>query len=148
MRKAAWSACSLSLAVLGLLHPVAAGADDSDFIKYRQLAMKELDAEGAALGMIVAGQIPPDTLAAQLNAIATSARIAQKSFDSKTPGGDAKSEVWSNWADFARRMQSFVEKSQQLAKAGENNDVAAVSGLMLDALTCKECHDTYRNKKK
>jgi cytochrome c556 len=135
------------LALWALSEPIMSRADDSDVIKYRQLAMKQLDAEGSALGMIVAGQIPPDTLSAQLNAIATSARIAQKSFDSRIPGGNAKPEVWSNWADFSKRMQSFVENSQQMAKVGANNDVAAVTGLMLDALTCKECHDTYRNKK-
>ena len=94
-------------------------ADDADIVKFRQLTMKELDAEATALGMIAAGQIPADTLAANLEAIAVSAQIAQKAFEPKVPGGRVKPNAWSNWDDFSKRMQVFVEKTQAMAKAGK-----------------------------
>jgi len=122
-------------------------ADDDDVISYRQLIMKELDAEAAALGMIVSGQIPPDSMALQARAIANSANSALKAFEPKVPGGEAKPEVWSKWDDFSQRMQTFAKKSAEMAKVSENGNVATVTELMIDALPCKGCHDVYRTKK-
>ena len=51
------------MAILVLTGAQAARADDQDVIDYRQLIMKQLDAEASAIGMMVAGQIPPDSLA-------------------------------------------------------------------------------------
>jgi cytochrome c556 len=122
-------------------------ADDDDVISYRQLIMKELDAEAAALGMIVSGQIPPDSMALQARAIANSANSALKAFEPKVPGGEAKPEVWSKWDDFSQRMQTFAKKSAEMAKVSESGNVASVTELMIDALPCKGCHDVYRTKK-
>jgi cytochrome c556 len=122
-------------------------ADDDDVISYRQLIMKELDAEAAALGMIVSGQIPPDSMALQAKAIANSANSALKAFEPKVPGGEAKPEVWSKWDDFSQRMQTFAKKSAEMAKVSESGNVASVTELMIDALPCKGCHDVYRTKK-
>jgi cytochrome c556 len=126
----------------------AQDSDPQDVITYRELIMKELEAEAAALGLMVAGQIPPDNLTLQAKAAATSARSALKAFEPKVPGGEAKPEVWANWADFAKRMQALAQGAEEMAKASEGNNLQAVSGLIVTALPCKECHDTYRNKKK
>ena len=126
----------------------AQDSDPQDVITYRELIMKELDAEAAALGLMVAGQIPPDNLTLQAKAAAAAARSALKAFEPKVPGGEAKPEVWANWADFARRMQAFAQGAEEMAKASEGNNLQAVSSLIVTALPCKECHDTYRNKKK
>src|SRR5580658_11143977 len=123
------------LPLLLALGPVqTAVADDDDIISYRQLIMKELDAESGALGMIVSGQIPPDSLALQAKAIADSAKSALKAFEPKVPGGEAKPEVWSKWADFSQRMQVFAKKADEMAKVSESGNVAAVTELMIDAL--------------
>jgi cytochrome c556 len=135
------------LAILALSFQHTAHADDEDVISYRQLIMKELDAEAAALGMIVSGQIPPDSLTLQAKAIANSAKSALKAFEPKVPGGEAKPEVWSKWDDFSKRMQTFAQKSEEMAKVSEGGNVQAVTELMIDALPCKSCHDTYRTKK-
>jgi cytochrome c556 len=124
-----------------------ARADDQDAVSYRQLIMKELDAESAALGMIVSGQVPPDALSLQAKAIANSAKSALKAFEPKVPGGSAKPEVWSKWDDFSKRMQTFAQKSEEMAKVSEGGNVQAVTELMIAALPCKDCHDTYRTKK-
>jgi len=123
-------------------------ADDQDLIDYRQLIMKQLDAEATALGMMVSGQIPPDALSLEAKSIANAAQAALKAFEPKVPGGEAKPDVWAKWPDFQKRIQEFAKKSAEMAKVSENGDVAAVTGLMVDALPCKECHDVYRNKKK
>ena len=135
------------LAILMLGSHQAAHADDQDAIDYRELIMKELDAEAAALGMIVSGQVPPDSLSLQAKAIANSAKSALKAFEPKVPGGEAKPDVWSKWDDFAKRMQTFAQKSEEMAKVSESGNVAAVAELTIAALPCKSCHDVYRTKK-
>jgi cytochrome c556 len=136
----------LAIVMLGLQQ--AAHAENQDAIDYRELIMKELDAEAAALGMIVSGQVPPDALSPQAKAIANSAKSALKAFEPKVPGGEAKPDVWSKWDDFAKRMQAFAQKSEEMAKVSESGNVAAVTELMEAALPCKGCHDVYRVKKK
>jgi cytochrome c556 len=137
----------LLVASLALNCAQTAHADDEDTIGYRQLIMKELDAEAAALGMIVSGQVPPDALSLQARAIALGAKSAIKAFEPKVPGGSAKPEVWAKWDDFSKRMQTFAQKSEEMAKVSEGGNVQAVTELMIAALPCKDCHDTYRNKK-
>ena len=134
-------------ALIVLLAEPTVRADDDDPVTYRQLIMKELDAEASALGMIVSGQVPPDALAAQTRAIANSAKSALKAFEPKVPGGEAKPDVWAKWDDFSKRMQLFAQKTDEMSKVGESNNVAAVSEKMIDALPCKQCHDIYRTKK-
>lgn len=134
-----------AILMLGSLQ--TARADDEDVIGYRQLIMKEVDAETAALGMIVAGLVPPDALPLQAKALANSAKSAPGAFEPKVPGGEAKPEVWSKPDDFSKRMQMFVQKADEIAKASEGGNVQAVNELT-GALPCKECHDVYRNKKK
>jgi cytochrome c556 len=135
------------LAALALNCAQTARADDDDAISYRQLIMKELDAESSALGMIVSGQVPPDALSLQAKAVALSAKSALKAFEPKVPGGAAKPEVWAKWDDFSKRMQTFAQKSEEMAKVSEGGNVQAVTELMIAALPCKECHDVYRVKK-
>jgi len=139
---------ALFLATLTIVYQQAGRADDQDVIDYRQLIMKQLDAESQALGMMVSGQIPPDSLALEAKSIANAAKAALKAFEPKVPGGEAKPDVWSHWEDFSKRMQAFARDSEEMAKVAESGNVAKVTELMITALPCKECHDTYRNKKK
>ena len=141
------TAGALSLMIFLLGFQQAAHAEDQDTIDYRQLIMKELDAESAALGMIASGQIPPDSLTLQARAIANSAKSALKAFEPKVPGGEAKPEVWAKWDDFSKRMQTFAQKTEEMAKVSESGNVQKVTELMIDALPCKACHDVYRQKK-
>jgi cytochrome c556 len=144
--RAAVGALLLPFFFLGL-GPMA-HADDQDAIDYRQLIMKQLDAEAAALGMISSGQVPPDSLTFQSRALANSAKSALKAFEPKVAGGEAKPEVWAKWDDFSKRMQVFAQKSEEMAKVSESGNVQKVTELMTDALACKACHDVYRQKKK
>jgi cytochrome c556 len=64
----------------------------ADVIDYRQLIMKQLDAQSDAFGMIVSGQIPPDSQALEAKSIA---KADLKAFEPNVLGGEAKPEVWS-----------------------------------------------------
>lgn len=145
MSKARFALVAVVLSFVGLQ---TALADDQDTIDYRQLIMKQLDAESAALGMMVSGQIPPDSMALEAKSIANAAKAALKAFEPNVPGGEAKPEVWSKWPDFSKRLQDFARNADEMAKVAETGNVQKVTELMVTALPCKECHDVYRNKKK
>ncbi len=130
-----------------LLLPVAGHTDDKDVIAYRQHIMKSLEHQTAALGQILSGAGPAENTLAHMETLALTASVALKSFEAKVPGGAAKPEVWSNWADFSKRMKEFAEKSAEMAKVGREQGVDQAAMLVIEALPCKGCHDDYRNEK-
>ncbi len=136
-------AVAAAIAVL----PALARADDKDVIDYRQHIMKTLDEQSGALGMVLSTAIPGDNFQAHLDTIALAAATALKSFEAKVPGGESKPEVWANWADFSKRMNTFAEATAGAAKLSREKGREAVMTTLLDVLTCKDCHDIYRNKK-
>jgi cytochrome c556 len=125
----------------------AQALEDQDVIDYRQHIMKALDAQTAALGMVVSTQVPNDNLVAHLEAIAVIAKTSLKSFEEKVQGGESQPAVWQDWADFSKRMNEFAEKTAQLAETGRTRGQDAVMVDMVSALSCKGCHDVYRKKK-
>jgi len=138
--------CMSMLAATSLI-PLA-HADDKDTIDYRQHIMNTLNEQSAALGQILSTAVPDDNAVAHLNAIALTASTALKAFEPKVPGGEARPRVWSDWPDFSKRMNEFAQKTAAAAKtANEQGKDAALSNI-LDALTCKSCHDVYREEKK
>jgi cytochrome c556 len=83
-----------------------------------------------------------------MDSLALAASIALKAFEQKVPGGEAKPEVWSNWADFSKRMNEFAQKTAAAAKDAHEHGKGAGLAQVTDALTCKKCHETYRHEKK
>jgi cytochrome c556 len=130
-----------------LLLPSASVADDQDVIDYRKHIMDTLQAQVAALGMIMSGAIPDDNVVAHMDIIAQTAATALKSFEPKVEGGDAKAEVWAQWDDFSARMNEFAGKTAEMAKTAHEKGKDEALLLAMDALTCKQCHDTYRVKR-
>ncbi len=140
------------LVVMSMLVLLGAGStasafEDQDIIDYREHIMVTLDEQTAALGMLMATQIPPDNLAAHAEAIALTAKQALKSFEPKVQGGESKPLVWEQWADFSERMNSFAKKTEALAVTARTKGQDAMMTEVVDALSCKGCHDVYRNKK-
>ena len=133
----------------GVMAAGVARADDKDVIDYREHIMKTLEEQTAAIGMIVSTQIPPDNIAQHANAIALAAKMALKSFEPKVPGGQAKPDVWAKWDDFSAKMKKFEANSQKMADAANKGaNVGEITEMLIDALPCKDCHDTYRDEKK
>ena len=129
------------------LLPTVSTADDQDVIDYRQYIMDTLDAQSSALGMIMSGAIPDDNVVAHIDIIAQTAATALKAFEPKVAGGKAKPEVWSQWEDFSKRMNEFAAKTAQMAKTAHESGKDEALLQAVDALTCKQCHDTYKTKK-
>jgi cytochrome c556 len=137
------SSCALMLLTLPVL------AADQDVIQFREAVMKTLNEQSAALGEIAAGAIPDDNLVTHMDEMALAASTALKAFTPKVPGGDAKPEVWANWADFSKKMSDFAKQTADGAKiAKEQGKDAAMVQLINYADSCKGCHDMYRQKKK
>jgi cytochrome c556 len=136
-----------ALALAAFVLP-SARADDKDVIEYRKHIMNTLNEQSAALGQILSTVVPDDSAVAHINAIALTASTALKAFEPKVPGGQAKPDVWANWADFSKRMNEFAQKTAQAAKVAKEQGKEAALSNILDQLTCKSCHEVYREDKK
>jgi cytochrome c556 len=136
------------LVIVAALMPAAVAADDKDVIEYRQHLMNALNEQAAALGMMMSYAIPDDNAVEHFQAIALTAKTALKAFEPKVHGGEAKPEVWNNWADFSKRMNEFAQTSDTIAKLGATQGKDAAMQRVLDALPCKSCHEIYRDEPK
>jgi len=140
-------AAAIATVLFSTLSPIAAGAaEDKDVIAYRQGIMKALDAQTAALGMMLSGAIPPDNLVSHLETIALIAASSLESFRPNVPGGESNPEVWAKWADFETRMNDFSTNIAKVAKLGKEQGQDAIMNDLAPALSCKSCHDHYRKK--
>jgi cytochrome c556 len=138
---------TFAVALLALQAVGSALADNSDVIDYRQHIMNTLSEQAGALGEILAGAVPDDNVLAHLDALALTASTALKAFEPKVPGGQSKPEVWANWADFSKRMNEFAQNTAAMAKLAHEQGKDAGLAKVMDALSCKKCHDTYRKEK-
>jgi cytochrome c556 len=136
----------LAVAVVAL--QTNAYADDKDVIEYREHIMNTLNEQAGALGQILSTAVPADNAAAHLDILALTAATALKAFEPRVPGGEAKPEVWSDWADFSRRMNEFARNTSEAAKIAKERGTDAALANILDQLTCKACHKVYREEKK
>lgn len=123
-------------------------AEDSDVVERRVHIMNTLGEQVAIVGQIASGAAPETDLNVHLEIIALTASTALKAFEPKVPGGEARPKVWTDWADFSKRMNEFTQKSRDLAKLGKEKGKDAAMAAMVDAYTCKQCHDVYREEKK
>jgi cytochrome c556 len=82
-----------------------------------------------------------------MDIIAATAATALKSFEPRVEGGEAKAEVWARWDDFSRRMNEFVAKTAAMARTAREQGKDEALLQVMDALTCKQCHDDYRVRK-
>ena len=134
----------LALATVLVGSSAAVYADDQDVIDYRRHIMKTMGEQAASIGMILQQKAPADNFATHVKILAVTAATAKKAFEPKVQGGDAKPEVWSNWADFSKKMDALVAATDDLAKTAASCGLAAAQPKVQSALTCKGCHDMYR----
>jgi len=109
--------------------------------------MRAIDAQTAALGMILSGVIPEDNFVGHLDLIAMTAAGALSCFEAKVPGGESSPDVRTKWPDFSQRMRAFAEGTAKAAKIAREQGKDAAMGEITSALSCKSCHDVYRVKK-
>jgi cytochrome c556 len=140
---------AVPLLAAALLLPNAARADDQDTIDYRQHIMKTLGEMTAALGQILQQKVTvaPEAVIAHTQTLAITAKMAKTAFQPKVPGGESKPEVWSNWADFSKRLDDLVAYTDAVAAAAKSGGIAAAGPKLTDAHACNDCHDHYLQKK-
>lgn len=114
----------------------------------RQNVMKQLDRDAELLGDILAGLAPTDQLGPVTASIADSAKASEELFAMKVPGGRAKDTVWTEHEAYMARLADFTRNTKRLAALGAAGDVPGVTGQLMTALPCKQCHDVYREKAK
>lgn len=125
---------------------VQADPGKEDIIKYRQKIMETLNEQSSVIGQMMALSVPDENMPAHLEAIALAASVALKSFEPKVEGGGSLPEVWTQWDDFAKRMNEFAQKTADVAEAAKSGKASKEELMtgMTDALSCKGCHDIYR----
>lgn len=151
-RRAQLTVLATSIASLSALAlPAIVSADDQDSIDYRQHIMKTLAAQVDAVQLLIEHKVPAadeSNITSHTKILAMTAATAKSAFTPKAPGGRAKPAVWSNWNDFAKRLDRLSANMADLDKAASSGGVAAVAAKMQAALVCKDCHDQYREPEK
>jgi len=125
-----------------------ARADDQDVIDYREHVMKTMGEQVAAIGQILQQKAPAENFAIHAQILAVTAATAKRAFEPKILGGEAKAEVWTQWADFSKRLDTLTAATAALATTAKAGGVAAAAPQVEATFTCKNCHDTYRVEKK
>ena len=123
-------------------------ADDQDAVDYREHIMKSMGEQVAAIGEILQQKVGPENLATHVQILAITAATAKSAFEPKVLGGKAKPDVWLHWADFAKQLDELTAATANLAKVAKDGGVSALAPKVQGALTCKSCHDTYRQPDK
>jgi cytochrome c556 len=126
----------------------AARADNQDIIDYRQHIMKTLGEQAQSLALVAQGKAPAENAVIHAKILAVTAATAEKAFTAKVPGGEAKADVWAKWDDFSKKMKELAANTADLAKTAEAGGLDAVKPKLATALTCKGCHEVYREQKK
>ena len=88
-----------------------------------------------------------DNFNSHLEVISINAEMTLSSFEKKVPGGEALPAVWENWDDFSEQMNAFTKGIATATQTAKEQGQNAAMGQIIDALSCKRCHDHYREKK-
>ena len=141
-------AIGISAAVVLLSIGQASAFENPDLIDYRRHIMLALGEQAALLQMMVRKKAPATDFAIHAQALAVTAAQAKKAFEPKAEGGNAKSEVWQNWADFSRRLDAMTTATADLAKSAKEGGFVAAGAKVQAALNCNGCHEVYLKQKK
>jgi cytochrome c556 len=132
----------LALALVAAPLPAAAQAA-ADAVTYRKHIMKTMGEQVAALGLVLQNKGPAENAALHARTISLNAQAAMKAFEAKVPGGEARPEIWRNWADFTKRLKALSDGANELAVIAERDGLPAMQARAMNVLSCKACHDTY-----
>ncbi len=152
MTKKSLMMLSAALALTCALPAHAQFQKPEDAVRYRQSAFNVMGNHFGRIGAMVAGRVPFDANAVQVNAeiVQTMSRLPFAGFveGSGTVGNTtALPEVWTQADKFRAggvKMQEEVAKLNAAAKTGNLDQIKAAFGAA--GATCKACHDDFRKK--
>ena len=120
---------------------------DAPAVKYRVGVMMSQGGNAMAIGAMLQGKLPQtQNLARHAQGIAAGARNALSAFEPKVPGGHAKDKVWSEWKDFAARLNKLAADADALAAAAAQDPAKAMALVKPVFDSCSGCHDIYQTK--
>jgi cytochrome c556 len=91
------------------------------------------------------GKIKPD--AEQVQTLAAKAVVLFPPGSDKHPTTEAKSTIWTNWADFEAKFRALETESAKLANADFRKPDAVAAQYNTFHQLCLDCHELYRVKK-
>ena len=124
---------------------------NTEAIKERQQAMKDVGGAMQNLGAIAKREAPFDAGVVKSNAgtIAEALKKAAALFPEGSDRGDVESwsmpEIWSNRTDFDRKFETAETAAVALQSVGVESALLPALGELGNA--CKACHQSYRRPK-
>jgi cytochrome c556 len=120
-------------------------------VKQRQSAMTLIGKYFGPLGGMAQGKVPFDAKLVQRNAdfLAALSQMPWDGFDPSTKNEKSRAlpavfEQSDKFKEAGQRMQSEVQKLQQVAKSGDESQIKSQIGAVGKA--CANCHDNFRQK--
>jgi cytochrome c556 len=120
-------------------------------VEYRRSLYTVVSVNYGPLGAMAEGDMPFNAAEAQMRAerLAFLAPMFKEAFPSESNGvarTAARSEIWTDPAEFAKDLQAFIEKTTLLAAAAKTNDTAKVKNAIQEiGETCRSCHYKFRD---
>lgn len=143
-------AVSIAVAAVGVQ---AQQLKPEDQQKYRKAAYTLMGYSLGHLESMADGKRPfaRDEATRQAELLANLAQVPKAFFGEGTDKGEtrARPEIWTNRADFDKKMTAMVEETAKLARTARTAEAGALKkavGEVDDA--CKACHDDYRVKRR
>jgi len=144
-------AAALLLPLAAIALPAQAQVKPDDAIRYRTSAYQVLVWNWAPMGAMVRGRVPFDAKAFSQRAdrVQVISTMLLEGFPPGTATGtlktESKPEIWTNFADFQKKMKNFEMAAAELARVAKAGDEAATKAQFAKASeTCKACHDLYK----
>lgn len=125
---------------------------DEDAINYRQHAYSMMATNFGDMGAMIKGKKDWDQTQFEMRAanVLNLSLMTEEGFKEKSSAKGAtkaKSEIWSDWADFSGKQTMLSKNAKQLADVSKGGDKGAIkSAFMTVAKDCKSCHKAYRSK--
>jgi len=133
--------------------PAAPPSPASQAIAVRKAIYTLIGANFRPIGDALKGSATYDSaeLVKRATRVAYFAGLAQEAFPDVSSSGDTKArpEIWTNRADFDKRLRDFQSHAQALVQVATNETPSsdafkAAAGAV--GQDCKGCHDNYRAK--
>ncbi|MEZ5946571.1 MAG: cytochrome c [Hyphomonas sp.] len=127
------------------------GLTAKEQIETRQAQLKKMGKAFKAMNDEMKAETPD---VAALQAAAAALKLESGGIEDWFPAGtgpdsgvktEALAAIWENPADFAEKLSDFRAASDSLAEVAPGGDLAAIGDAMrVTGMSCKSCHDTYR----
>ncbi|MCL2913381.1 cytochrome c [Shewanella corallii] len=120
-----------------------------DAIEYRQDVFGAIVHNFGDMGAMMKGKKPFDAKVFEMRAqnVAALSKMPGEGFVAGSDKGDteAKSDIWSDKADFDAKMEKFQVDAAKLAQVAATGDKKAIKKAFgATAKNCKACHDSYK----